>query len=406
MTEFTKIEAFSTFHVPDFDIAINDGPPDERLRFDVVDVSYSDAMGEFDSFEISLMDWDPVRLEPVYSSPWDEAGKVKTYAGRSGDIPIPILEPGTILTLRMFYRDDHVDAGPGKEPEVMLRGRVASLSTSFPAGGVPVAKVRVLSPLNYLGRKKLTSSDTAVGGLIDLISEVCDQIGIGLDTSGVPAEILQAEEGKDAPKHEIEKKDANVVLNEAITKLGLVSRVEKGAAGDVLVLATPADFKLSMTWGRTLLTFSPKVSTAGLSKAVQIMVEDPLASDAAGQKKEVVKTLTDLPGFKADVLGPGVLDTILGELPDDPEKIENPTLYQIKNPEAAVMNRLREMAQQIVTGSGQTVGLPQLRKGAKVELLGLGPKFSGIYEVTKSTHAIGGSGYTTSFDARKEIFDD
>ena len=174
MTGFQAIEEFSTFQVPDFDIAIEGAPPDSRLRFDVIDVSYSDALGAFDSFEFNLLDWDPVQLEPVYSSPWDGAGKLKNYSSATGGGPIPVLEPGTVVSLWMYYRDKGQGDPVGMEPHLMLRGRVVSLSTSFPASGVPVAKVRVVSPLAWLGRQKLTGKST--GGLIDMISEVCSQM--------------------------------------------------------------------------------------------------------------------------------------------------------------------------------------------------------------------------------------
>ena len=405
MTGFQAIEEFSTFQVPDFDIAIEGAPPDSRLRFDVIDVSYSDALGAFDSFEFSLLDWDPVQLEPVYSSPWDGAGKLKNYSSATGGGPIPVLEPGTVVSLWMYYRDKGQGDPVGMEPHLMLRGRVVSLSTSFPASGVPVAKVRVVSPLAWLGRQKLTGKST--GGLIDMISEVCSQIGLSLDLSGVPSEILTAESGLDAPELDLDKKDANTVLKDAITRLGLNSHVTYDAISqtETLVLAAPPDFKLSLTWGRTLTSFNPVVTTTGLSKSVKITVEDPQGSTPDEQRFEVKKSWDDLPGLKRDVLGPGILDAILNALPDEPEPITEPTRHQLKFPEQAVLNRLREQAMGIITGSGQTIGLPQLKKGAKIDLMGLGNKFSGTYEVTKSTHSLGGSGYTTSFDVRKEIFD-
>ena len=403
MTEFQPIESFSSFHIPDFDIAIDGGAPDARLRFDVASVTYSDALDAFDSFELSLLDWDPVRLEPVYSSPWDEAGQLKTYATATGDKPIPMLEPGTVLSLWMYYRDSQNNTAMA--PHLMLRGRVVSLSTSFPASGVPMAKLRVLSPLAWLGRKKL--SGKATGGLLDLVEEVCGQLSLPVDLSQVPAEIVSTEKGRDAPENDLDKKDANAVLKEALTKLGLGSHVayDEISGAERLVLAAPQAESLSLTWGRTLVSFAPTVTTANLSKSVKIVVENPQGTSADEQRFEVVRGWDDLAGLDRDVLGPGVLDRILNELPDDPEVLTDPTRHQTQFPEQAVLGRLREQALSIVTGSGQTVGLPQLRKGARVRLLGLGAKFSGIYEVTKSTHTISASGYTTAFEVRREILD-
>ena len=89
---------------------------------------------------------------------------------------------------------------------------------------------------------------------------------------------------------------------------------------------------------------------------------------------------------------------------DAEEVIDKPSREQNQTPDEAAKARMRELAADLVKGSGQTVGLPRLRAGSKLEIDGVGARFSGIYEVTKTTHAIGASGYTTSFEARKEIF--
>ena len=52
----------------------------------------------------------------------------------------------------------------------------------------------------------------------------------------------------------------------------------------------------------------------------------------------------------------------------------------------------------MVTATGSTVGLPDLRAGSVVEIDGLGDRFSGRYFVTGTTHTIGDGGYTTQFD--------
>ncbi len=62
----------------------------------------------------------------------------------------------------------------------------------------------------------------------------------------------------------------------------------------------------------------------------------------------------------------------------------------------------------IVEGKGKTVGLPDLRAGVKIQIKGLGERFSGtdakpnVYLVTSTTHSLGAGGYTTDFTARME----
>jgi hypothetical protein len=61
------------------------------------------------------------------------------------------------------------------------------------------------------------------------------------------------------------------------------------------------------------------------------------------------------------------------------------------------------MAATLVTGSGSSVGLPALRAGKTVTIAGLGARFDGTWRLTQTMHAIGSGGYTTTFQARKEV---
>jgi len=56
-----------------------------------------------------------------------------------------------------------------------------------------------------------------------------------------------------------------------------------------------------------------------------------------------------------------------------------------------------------LTGSGSTIGDPRIRASRVINFEGLG-SFSGLYRVTEATHTIDGSGYKTSFSARKEVW--
>jgi phage protein D len=65
---------------------------------------------------------------------------------------------------------------------------------------------------------------------------------------------------------------------------------------------------------------------------------------------------------------------------------------------AILLDRHKEM----VKASATCIGLPDLRAGQRVNIEGLGARFSGTYFVTETTHTIGDGGYTTKFNARRE----
>jgi uncharacterized protein len=55
-----------------------------------------------------------------------------------------------------------------------------------------------------------------------------------------------------------------------------------------------------------------------------------------------------------------------------------------------------------VKGSGESIGLPLLKPGRRIETQGLGSLWSRTYYLEKTTHTIGASGYKTTFTGREQ----
>jgi phage protein D len=63
---------------------------------------------------------------------------------------------------------------------------------------------------------------------------------------------------------------------------------------------------------------------------------------------------------------------------------------------------LQRITRETITGTGSTVGLPDLRAGHMLKISGLDDLFTGLYFVTATTHTISDGGYTTQFECRRE----
>jgi phage protein D len=76
---------------------------------------------------------------------------------------------------------------------------------------------------------------------------------------------------------------------------------------------------------------------------------------------------------------------------------------------------LEDQSKRLIEGTGSTIGLPDLRAGCAMEIIGFGvhsdsngnlqgtaSDFDGEYYVTQTTHTISTSGYRTEFSARRE----
>jgi phage protein D len=82
--------------------------------------------------------------------------------------------------------------------------------------------------------------------------------------------------------------------------------------------------------------------------------------------------------------------------------VEKP-VHSAQEAKKVALGILKDRQKEMVKASASCVGLPALTAGTKVEIEGLGARFSGTYYVTSTTHTVGDSGYTTRFEARREV---
>jgi phage protein D len=59
-----------------------------------------------------------------------------------------------------------------------------------------------------------------------------------------------------------------------------------------------------------------------------------------------------------------------------------------------------ERSRQLVEATGAIVGAPEVRAGDTVAVVGVGPRFGGIYYVTQAVHSLGAGGYRTTLTLR------
>jgi phage protein D len=151
-----------------------------------------------------------------------------------------------------------------------------------------------------------------------------------------------------------------------------------------------------LEWGKSLIHFTPSFGTAKQVNSVIVRAWDPVRK----QKFEAKAT-------RADLLKEGVLDPTedfkvkQGPLADRTEIINDFTIQSQDEAVQRAKKHLRVIAQGLVEGKGKTIGLPDLKAGCKVKIVGLG-RYDGMYLVTTTTHSFGDGGYTTDFSARME----
>jgi uncharacterized protein len=390
MALVTDTFANQNFLVPMFQIKLDGMAPDKAVLQDIQEVTFTDDMTAASFFEIVLNDWDPVKRSVKYSSPWTDTGASKQNENGS---TIPVFEPGKKMTLAFGY-----SLTSGVDP--VLEAEIVSVSASFPSSGTPMVRIRTIDAA--YGALARTPVDGTFDGTLKAIAlQLCKQ------ASQFDVHWDAVEEGEERKKYAVESSLLDALANIAKEyKLNFsIPPKAKDASKRVLTfgkLATGQDAPVAeFAWGRTLQAFTPVLSAAAQVESVVVRGSDP-AAKGDKQKIDVIKKWTDA-RLVSDAFGPGT-DAMLKAASTGKREIIKPDkpITADKAGEEAV-SRLRELAATMLTANGTSIGLPNLRAGANIKIVGVGKRYEGLYRLTQTTHAFGGAGYTTSFQARKEI---
>ena len=378
------------FFVPAFELKIKGQSLERDVIHDVISVSYTDNLDKLDSCEITLNNWDADKRTFKYSDP--ETSRVN-------------FDPGAEIELYMGYNDRG-------GLTLMLRGQIVSLAPDFPAGGQPTIQVRALNQLYKLHFKQETQvytnkTDTQIAQAV--LDKIVQDQNSQRSSGGRPGLNLELET---RTANRSEEPHNYIVINNDYPIIFLVERArhngydiyieevaQNGSTTSRLHFhppdrGVPAVYELK--YGQTLISFKPTLKTKNQVAKVTVRGWNP------AQKKEIVGEATwddlDIQGLPS-VQDMSAVDSALAGseevVADEPIETEAEAKQKAKA-------HLTNLAKDLVTGSGSTVGLPELRAGRPVFIQGMGSRFSGRYLVTTSTHAIGDSGYTTQFEARME----
>jgi phage protein D len=361
--------------VPAFEVRVNERKTAADVVHDVMSVTYRDSLTDLDTFELVLNNWDAGERRFKYLDGDDRRW-----------------DPGEKLEISMGYRDR-----AGLSP--MLTGIITSLRPVFPASGGPTLAVSGVNVLQQFRRKPV--SKTYVGKTdSEIAKDVCKRLEVDVVTKprSTPAE----------PKHDYVIQDNRmdiVFLLERARRIGYDLFVEEVAAEGGRPARPRIHFvppesvertTYKLVWGGSLTAFSPTLKTGHQVSSVRVRGWDRLRN----RKIDVEVKLKDLP--TQALAARGGRDRIESMLGEREEIVGTIPVHDATEARAVALSRLALIHRDMVTATGATVGLPDLRAGSRVEVVGVGERFSGSYFVTSTTHTLSDSGYTTQFECRRE----
>ncbi|RAV11467.1 phage late control D family protein [Paenibacillus contaminans] len=280
------------------------------------------------------------------------------------------------ITIKMGYAD---------KLELMLVGMVTSITTKFPSSGNPHLEVSGLDLSNLLMQKKEPKSWNDMTH-----SEIAASLAklYGLKSVVDDTKVIYPKISKDSGKNDYQ----------LVQTLAQKNYFEFYVFGDTLYFRKPAldsDPLLTLAWKQNLISFQPELNFAGQVQEVEVRGWDPKA------KKEIIGTAR-----VGDEAGKQSKEKSGGELVSTSatDKISENARYPVFSQQEAdqlAKSILNKHAEGLIKGSGESIGIPEIKPGTRIQLEGLGKRFSKAYYIEKSTHTIGSSGYTTTFHIKE-----
>ena len=380
------------FYVPLFEVRIQGvGLPRDVLR-DVTEITYHDSIDDIDGFELVVNNWDPTTNAFKYVG----AETANDLSGGSAEAKrYTLFEP--------CKKEVKVHMGYLGNMTLMLTGQFVTMEPSFPSGGAPTLSVRGLNVLHKLRRKQYTYawSDKKDSEIAESLNGLSDP-----DEGGrrfpIPIRIDENALSTEEPIEYVAQEnqyDIDFLLLRA-RRRGYVVFVREDDEGEYLYFGPSQTQKepipYELAWGKSLIDFRPTLTTANQVRSVTVRGWDRRTKEPIS----VTVTLDDLQQQRNQDLYRLIDSESCGERGE--EIVVNEPIFTTNEARRRAEAILSDQTKIMVTASATTVGLPELRAGRKVKITGLGSRFSGTYFVTASTHSIGDSGYTTSFQARRE----
>jgi phage protein D len=387
---------FGDFYVPRFEITAGGARIDPAVLRDVIQVTYNDSTTEIDSFDITVNNW-------------DAATRSFKYVGGEDSVS------GSTAAEQVFNpcaRDFELKLGYGSDLTTIATGSTTSLEPSFPASGAPTLTVRALNVLHKLRTKRYREHWPNNRLRTVTISRVAQDIG-NLTDGGQRRFPLPIRVDQQAMRNEPHldylaqdnQYDIDFLLLEA-RRIGYVVYVDQERSGgrtrEVLRFAPSdarhpgvPDVSYELTWGVSLVDFTPKLSTANQVSSVEVRSWNRNSNRAIRERVTLrhgdIRVNRDL----IPLLSPP------GCQPREDVVVNEPQ-YTAAQARRRALAILSERLKGLVEATGTTVGLPDLRAGQRVRIRGLGARFSGTYFVVRTTHTLNDSGYVTKFTARRE----
>jgi phage protein D len=157
-------------------------------------------------------------------------------------------------------------------------------------------------------------------------------------------------------------------------------------------------FVTTLKWGQSLFSFSPRLNIANQVSEVRVHHWNPKDQQAivgiARRGQERGRDRGERSGGeRLDQVQSGVIKHVWQPVSSQDEA------------EQIAKSILNKLADELLTGSGECIGIPEILPGKNIKVEGVGEKYSKTYYIESTTHSMSTSGYKTTFNVKEKTYE-
>lgn len=346
---------------PEITVLVNGRELPVAAKADLVGISVLEDVEAPSMFTFVLRSWDTAEM------------KVKW-------IDDTLVNEGNTVEIQVGYRD---------KQESIFKGEITGLEPDFDNEKASTLTVCGYDLRHRLMRKRETQSFQNMKD-----SEIADQLareaGLGSEVRDSGIRLQYALQHNQTDLEFLEMRARRIGYEVVVADKTLYFRprkmLESGSKGDVINLSLEVE----------LLEFQPRLSTIGQVQETEVNAWNPKQKDritarAGGGDEHYA--------MEGQASGPAVARRAFRKTGS--VIVDMPVTSQDEADQLAKA-AFAEMALRYIVGHGVCIGQPTLRPGKRVNVVGLGDRFSGLYYVTSAEHVYKPKvGYRTAFSVRR-----
>jgi Bacteriophage probable baseplate hub protein len=288
-----------------------------------------------------------------------------------------------------------IELGYVEYTQAVFQGEITKISPTFPDSGMPTVAIEGHTCLHWLERDKKTQTFQKMTDA-QIVAKIAQDAGLTPNTEDSQVQHDYVIQSNQTDLQFIKSRAEQIHFEVLAEGKKLIFRRAKEDQPKMytLVWAYPQSGLGPDPDSLPLQSFTPTMNTTDQPSSVTVQGYDPSTKQAVSGKAQI--------GDEYRQMGSRTGPQVAQDAAHKPREFVRvgPLASQAELDQMAKA-AYNDKAMQFVQGSGTTIGLPDLRAGNVIELLGLGPIFNGLYYVDEATHTIGQDGYRLSFTVKR-----